>query len=139
MGASSPSTLPVTPTPSDQPPGLREKYQLSGMELPADWPAVPVPRATRVVSAYGIDVKPNRTWSASFVGATSTSANKLAKPVVKSLKADGFQRVSEYLDPSDSSSGLYSLRSSQLSVYLVLGELDGHPNVVMTVRERGKK
>lgn len=116
---------------------LRAKYQLSGMELPADWPAVPAPRGTRVVSAYGIGEEPNRTWSASFVGAASAGANKLAKPVVAALKANGFQPVSEYLDPSDSSSGLYSLRSTQLAVYLVLGELDGHPNIVMTVHERG--
>ncbi|MGV1003445.1 MAG: hypothetical protein ACOYEV_01510 [Candidatus Nanopelagicales bacterium] len=118
---------------------IAEKYNLTGMALPADWPsAVPVPAGTRVVSAFAIGESPQRTWSASFLGSSDTGADKLAKPVVKKLRKAGFAPTSEYHDPQDADSGLYGLSNKKLAVYLVLGETDGHPSIVMTVRQSGK-
>lgn len=132
------STSPPPPTEGGSSAALAAEYGLTGMALPADWPTgVPLPSGTRVVSAFAIGEDPDRTWSASFVGPADTGADKLAKPIVKALKKDGFEPTSEYHDPDDVDSGLYGLAGRDLAVYLVLGETDGHPSIVMSVRQRG--
>lgn len=120
---------------------LRAQYQLGGIDLPSDWPDVPVPPRTSVSSAYAIDASPRRTWTASFVGSASKgapTAQELAGPVLKALEKAEYQPISAFTDP-DEDAGLYGFEGPNYSVYLVLGDLDGQPNIVMTVRQRGAK
>lgn len=141
VGAPAPSpTTTVTEAPgrADQ---LRTQYQLTGIDLPSDWPDVPVPPGTSVSSAYAIDASPRRTWTASFVGSASKgapTAEALASPVIKALEKAGYQPISAFTNP-DEDAGLYGFEGPNYSVYLVLGDLDGQPNIVMTVRQRGSK
>lgn len=120
-----------------RPDQLRAKWDLTGVDLPNDWPDVPVPKGTTVASAYAVDSAPRRTWTASFLSESDKrTASKMAKPVAAALLDAGYQPVSAYT-PDDPNAGLLSFSGPQYSVYLVLGDRDGHPNVVMTVRQRG--
>jgi hypothetical protein len=141
IGAPTPSAA----TSATQAPGrseqLRQTWQLTGVDLPSDWPEVPLPKGSNVASAYAVDSAPRRTWTASFVGKSSSTgkpvtALAMSKPVTKALLKAGYQPVSAYSAPGDANAGLFSFAGKDYSVYLVLGDLDGHPNIVMTVRQR---
>jgi hypothetical protein len=128
-----------TPTPTqvalaaDRPAQLARRFDLTGVPLPADWPDVPVPAGTEVVTAYGIGAEPRRTWTATFL-ADRGSALDLAEPVVAVLRERGYVPIAEYVGAASTNTGLYSFAAPSFAVYVVLGEDDGRPNLVLTIR-----
>lgn len=141
--AGAPEALPTigsptpTPTPSATPKGradqLAEDWSLHGAALPTDWPDVPLPKGTEVITAYAIGSAPRRTWTATFAGDDGT-AQDLAAPVVAELRQRGYVPIAEYVGTPESNTGLYSFAAPSFAVYVVLGEDAGRPNVVITVR-----
>ncbi len=126
-----------TPTPSatvdDRSTQLARQWELTGAALPPDWPDVPLPRGTRVVTAYAIGAEPRRTWTATFA-ADSGTALDIAEPVVAELRERGYVPIAEYVGDAATNTGLYSFAADTFALYVVLGEDDGQPNVVITVR-----
>jgi hypothetical protein len=112
---------------------LAREWDLTGAPLPNDWPDVPLPRGTQVVTAYAIGALPRRTWTATFT-TTSGTALDMAKPVVRALRERGFTPIAEYVGAATTNTGLYSFAAPSFAVYVVLGEDDGQPNLVITVR-----
>jgi hypothetical protein len=112
---------------------LAREWDLTGVPLPNDWPDVPLPRGTQVVTAYAIGALPRRTWTATFT-TTSGTALDMAKPVVQALRERGFTPIAEYVGAAATNTGLYSFAAPSFAVYVVLGEDDGQPNLVITVR-----
>ena len=108
-------------------------YNLTGVELPADWPDIPLPKGTEVVTAYAIGDAPQRTWSATFTQDTGT-ALKMAEPVVTALRERGYTPIAAYSGEAQTNTGLFSFAAPTFAVYVVLGEDDGLPNVTITVR-----
>ncbi|MGB8019797.1 MAG: hypothetical protein WCF04_01050 [Candidatus Nanopelagicales bacterium] len=132
IGSPSPSPTP-SPTAADRSSRLATQWQLTGVPLPNDWPDVPLPSDTEVVTAYAIGSDLRRTWTATFAGDTQT-ALQLAEPLVAGLRAKGFTPVAEYVGPAETNTGLYSFATPTMAVYVVLGEDAGRPNLVVTVR-----
>ncbi len=142
-GAAEPAALPTigspTPTPSatqvssDRSSELADRWDLTGTALPPDWPDIPLPRGTDVVTAYAIGAEPRRTWTATFEADAGT-ALALAKPVVKSLRGQGYRPIAEYVGAAETNTGLYSFAGPTFAIYIVLGEDNERPNLVITVR-----
>jgi hypothetical protein len=128
-----------TPTPTqvalaaDRSAQLATRWDLTGAPLPPDWPDVPVPAGTEVVTAYAIGAEPRRTWTATFL-ADRGSALDLAEPVVEVLRERGYVPIAEYVGAASTNTGLYSFAAPSFAVYVVLGEDDGRPNLVLTIR-----
>lgn len=126
--ATTPSAT-VTQGPND----LAEQWDLTGTALPPDWPDVPLPRGATVVNAYAIGAEPRRTWSATFTTSRGTALD-LAEPVVTALRDLDFVPIAEYVGAAETNTGLFSFAAPSFAVYVVLGEDDGQPNLVITVR-----
>jgi hypothetical protein len=126
-----------TPTPSasgrDRAQDLAEKWRLTGAPLPEDWPDVPLPKGTEVVTAYAIGALPRRTWTATFTTDSGTALD-MAEPIVAALRAREYVPIAEYVGASETNTGLYSFAAPTFAIYVVLGEDDGQPNLVITVR-----
>lgn len=118
---------------ADRANALAEEWDLTGVPLPADWPDIPLPRGTEVVTAYAIGAEPRRTWTATFTADRGTALD-LADPVVAELRARDYVPIAEYVGAAATNTGLYSFAAPTFAVYVVLGEDDGRPNVVITVR-----
>lgn len=130
----SPSPQPsVTDLPQDTAGLLSERWDLTGVPLPDDWPDVPLPRGTEVTTAYAIGDEPRRTWTATFAGDGGTAVD-IAEPVVSELRRRGYTPIAEYVGAPATNTGLYSFAAPTFAIYVVLGEDDGRPNVVITVR-----
>lgn len=132
IGSPAASTAPsatVTQGPND----LAAEWDLTGTALPPDWPDVPLPRGATVVSAYAIGAEPRRTWSATFTTPRGTALD-MAEPVVKALRDLDFVPIAEYVGAAETNTGLFSFAAPSFAVYVVLGEDDGQPNLVITVR-----
>lgn len=112
---------------------LAEAWELTGTPLPGDWPDVPVPRGSEVVTSYAIGTEPRRTWTATFTTDRGTALD-LAEPVVAELRERGYVPIAEYVGEAATNTGLYSFAAPAFAVYVVLGEDDGRPNLVITVR-----
>ncbi len=50
------------------------------------------------------------------------------------LRARGYRPIAEYVGAASTNTGLYSFAAPSFAVYVVLGEDDGRPNLVITVR-----
>lgn len=141
--AGQPAAVPTigspTPTPSqsslasDRPAELARTWDLTGAPLPADWPDIPLPKGTEVVTAYAIGNEPRRTWTATFSTDQGTALD-LAEPVVEALRERGYIPIAEYVGAAETNTGLYSFAAPTFAVYVVLGEDNDRPNVVITVR-----
>jgi len=130
----SPSPTPTrTAITFDRSAQLAREWELSGVPLPADWPDVPLPRGAEVVTAYAIGAEPRRTWTATFTAEGGTALD-LAEPVVAALRKREYVPIAEYVGAAETNTGLYSFAAPTFAVYVVLGEDDGQPNVVLTVR-----
>jgi hypothetical protein len=131
------SPAPVVESSSPATPGavseLARTWNLTGVDLPADWPDIPLPKGTEVVTAYAIGDPPRRTWSATFTKDTGT-ALQMAGPVVAALQARGYTPIAAYSGEAQTNTGLFSFAAPTFAVYVVLGEDDGLPNVTITVR-----
>lgn len=112
---------------------LARQWELTGSPLPDDWPDVPLPRGTEVVTAYAIGTDPRRTWTATFTTSTGTALD-LAEPIVAALREREYVPIAEYVGASETNTGLYSFAAPTFAIYVVLGEDDGQPNLVLTVR-----
>ena len=127
------------PTPSqstaaaDRSVELAREWELTGVPLPADWPDVPLPAGAEVVTAYAIGSLPRRTWTATFTTNNGTALD-LAEPVVAELRAREYVPIAEYVGAAQTNTGLYSFAAPEFAIYVVLGEDDGQPNLVLTVR-----
>lgn len=124
------TTALATPTADSE---LMAAYDLTGVELPADWPDIPLPKGTEVVTAYAIGDPPQRTWSATFTQDTGTALT-MAEPVVETLRERGYTPIAAYSGEAQTNTGLFSFAAPTFAVYVVLGEDDGLPNVTITVR-----
>jgi hypothetical protein len=126
-----------TPTPStsgrDRAVELAEKWKLTGAPLPEDWPDVPLPKGAEVVTAYAIGALPRRTWTATFTTDSGTALD-MADPIVAALRTREYVPIAEYVGAAETNTGLYSFAAPTFAVYVVLGEDDGQPNLVITVR-----
>jgi hypothetical protein len=126
-----------TPTPSasgpDRAQELAEKWNLTGAPLPEDWPDVPLPKGAEVVTAYAIGALPRRTWTATFTTDSGTALD-MAEPIVAALRTREYVPIAEYVGAAETNTGLYSFAAPTFAVYVVLGEDDGQPNLVITVR-----
>ena len=126
-----------TPTPSasgpDRAQELAEKWKLTGAPLPEDWPDVPLPKGAEVVTAYAIGALPRRTWTATFTTDSGTALD-MAEPIVAALRKREYVPIAEYVGAAETNTGLYSFAAPTFAVYVVLGEDDGQPNLVITVR-----
>lgn len=120
-------------TDADRSAELAEEWDLTGVPLPADWPDIPLPRGSEVVTAYAIGAEPRRTWTATFAADRGTALD-LAEPVVAALRERDYVPIAEYVGAAATNTGLYSFAAPTFAVYVVLGEDDGRPNVVITVR-----
>ena len=130
----SPAPIPTaSATALDRGAELARTWNLTGAALPDDWPDIPLPEATEVTTAYAIGSEPRRTWTATFSADRGTALD-LAAPVVKELRARGYVPIAEYVGAAQTNTGLYSFAAPMFAVYVVLGEDDGHPNLVITVR-----
>ncbi len=132
IGSPAPSVSPSASL-ADRGTELAETWNLTGVRLPGDWPDIPLPEGTEVTTAYAIGAEPRRTWTATFSADRGTALD-LAEPVVKALRARGYVPVAEYVGAAETNTGLYSFAAPTFAVYVVLGEDDGHPNLVITVR-----
>jgi len=141
--AGQPAALPVIgspqPTPSatsaasDRGALLAAQWNLTGAPLPDDWPDVPLPSGTEVTSAYAIGTDPQRTWSATFAADEGTALD-LATPVVEALRGLDYVPIAEYVGAPSTNTGLFSFAAPTFAVYVVLGEDEGRPNLVITIR-----
>jgi hypothetical protein len=128
-----------SPTPSASAAGpdraleLAEKWKLTGAPLPEDWPDVPLPKGAEVITAYAIGALPRRTWTATFTTDRGTALD-MAEPIVAALRAREYVPIAEYVGAAETNTGLYSFAAPTFAVYVVLGEDDGQPNLVITVR-----
>ena len=130
-----------SPTPSASPTSgsesrasqLAKTWELSGADLPTDWPDVPLPKGTEVVTAYAIGAQPRRTWTATFTGESGTALD-MAQPVIDALAERGYIPIAEYVGAAQTNTGLFSFAAPTFAVYVVLGDDDGQPNLVLTVR-----
>lgn len=138
VGSPSPELSSQPPTTPGRPGQLRARWNLTGIDLPSDWPDIPLPKGTQVASAYAVDSPPRRTWTASFIGQDGT-ALELAKPIIKQLAKLGYVPVSAYSATADADAGLFGFTGDHYSVYLMLGEVDGKPNLLITVRQQGTR
>lgn len=130
----SPTPTPsVTASTSGRAEQVARQWGLRGSPLPEDWPDVPLPRGTEVVTAYAVGDPPRRTWTATFL-ADEGVALDLARPVVEALAEQGYQPIAAYVGAPGTNTGLYSFSAPQWAVYVVLGEDNGRPNLVITVR-----
>jgi hypothetical protein len=50
------------------------------------------------------------------------------------MRERDFIPIAEYVGPAATNTGLYSFAAPSFAVYVVLGEDDGRPNLVITVR-----
>ncbi len=132
IGSPTPTPTP-TASPDDRSTSLARQWQLTGSPLPGDWPDIPLPEGTRVVAAYAIGAEPRRTWTATFASDEGTALD-IAEPVVAALRERGYMPIAEYVGAAQTNTGLYSFAADTFAVYVVLGEDDGQPNVVVTVR-----
>lgn len=132
IGAPAPTSSAVA-SPSNGAESLAQEWDLRGAALPADWPDIPLPAGTDVITAYAIDSEPQRTWTATFASDRGTAID-LAEPVVEELRKRGFAPVAQYVGGAATNTGLYSFAGPGIAVYVVLGEDDGRPNVVITAR-----
>lgn len=112
---------------------LAKTWELSGSDLPPDWPDVPLPKGTEVVTAYAIGAQPRRTWTATFTGESGTALD-MAQPVIDELTERGYIPIAEYVGAAQTNTGLFSFAAPTFAVYVVLGDDDGQPNLVLTVR-----
>lgn len=141
--AGEPMALPTigspVPTPTatlveeDRSQELERRWDLRGADLPDDWPDVPLPEGTEVITAYAIGNEPRRTWTATFA-ADGGTALALAEPVVEELRAREYAPIAEYVGAAETNTGLYSFAAPTFAVYIVLGEENERPNLVITVR-----
>jgi len=128
-----------TPTPTQATAGpdraleLADEWGLTGAPLPEDWPDVPLPEGAEVVTAYAIGSPPRRTWTATFT-TTGGTALDMAEPIVAELRAREYVPIAEYVGAAETNTGLYSFAAPTFNIYVVLGEDDGQPNLVITVR-----
>ena len=132
IGSPSPTPTPTTAA-FDRAVQLAEQWNLTGAPLPADWPDVPLPKGAEVVTAYAIGSPPRRTWTATFTTDSGT-ALEMADPIVAALRAREYVPIAEYVGAAETNTGLYSFAAPTFAVYVVLGEDDGQPNLVLTVR-----
>jgi len=130
----SPSPTPTkTAAALDRARQLAKEWQLTGAPLPEDWPDVPLPKGAEVVTAYAIGSPPRRTWTATFTTDSGTALD-MADPIVATLRKREYVPIAEYVGAAETNTGLYSFAAPSFAVYVVLGEDDGQPNVVLTVR-----
>ena len=128
-----------SPTPTQTAPGgdrgsqLAREWQLTGVPLPPDWPDIPLPARTEVITAYAIGSEPRRTWTATFAADRGTALD-LAEPVVAALRERDYVPIAEYVGAAATNTGLYSFAAPTFAIYVVLGEDDSRPNLVITVR-----
>ena len=128
-----------TPTPTQSTAGpdraleLAGEWELTGAPLPEDWPDVPLPEGSEVVTAYAIGSLPRRTWTATFTTDGGTALD-MAAPIVAELRAREYVPIAEYVGAAETNTGLYSFAAPTFNIYVVLGEDDGQPNLVITVR-----
>jgi hypothetical protein len=132
IGSPSPSPTQTTAA-LDRSLQLARTWDLSGAPLPEDWPDVPLPKGAEVVTAYAIGSLPRRTWTATFTTDSGTALD-LAEPIVAALRARKYVPIAEYVGAAETNTGLYSFAAPTFAVYVVLGEDDGQPNLVLTVR-----
>ncbi len=132
IGSPSPTSTPSATT-FDRSLELAREWELTGALLPADWPDVPLPRGAEVVTAYAIGSPPRRTWTATFTTDSGTALD-MAEPIVAALRIRQYVPIAEYVGAAETNTGLYSFSAPTFSVYVVLGEDDGQPNLVLTVR-----
>jgi hypothetical protein len=74
-----------------------------------------------------------RTWTATFTTDSGTALD-MADPIVAALRAREYVPIAEYVGAAETNTGLYSFAAPTFAVYVVLGEDDGQPNLVLTVR-----
>lgn len=130
----SPSPTPTQTTAADdRARQLAKQWKLTGAPLPEDWPDVPLPKGAEVVTAYAIGSMPRRTWTATFTTDGGTALD-LADPIVAALRKRDYVPIAEYVGAAETNTGLYSFAAPAYNIYVVLGEDDGRPNVVLTVR-----
>jgi hypothetical protein len=130
----SPSPTPTrTAAADDRARQLAKEWELTGAPLPEDWPDVPLPKGAEVVTAYAIGSMPRRTWTATFTTDSGTALD-MADPIVAELRAREYVPIAEYVGAAETNTGLYSFAAPSFAVYVVLGEDDGQPNLVVTVR-----
>jgi hypothetical protein len=128
-----------TPTPAEASAGpdrafeLAERWELTGAPLPEDWPDAPLPEGSEVVTAYAIGSLPRRTWTATFTTNGGTALD-MAEPIVAELRDREYVPIAEYVGAAETNTGLYSFAAPTFNIYIVLGEDDGQPNLVITVR-----
>ncbi len=132
IGSPSPSPTQTTAA-FDRSVQLAREWGLTGAPLPADWPDVPLPTGAEVVTAYAIGSPPRRTWTATFTTDNGTALD-MAEPIVAALRAREYVPIAEYVGAAETNTGLYSFSAPSFAVYVVLGEDDGQPNLVLTVR-----
>lgn len=132
IGSPSPTPTPSATT-ADRALDLAREWELTGALLPADWPDVPLPRGAEVVTAYAIGSPPRRTWTATFTTVGGTALD-MAEPIVAALREREYVPIAEYVGAAETNTGLYSFSAPKFAVYVVLGEDDGQPNLVLTVR-----
>lgn len=123
----------VTQTREERTTRLAQEWDLTGSPLPNDWPDIPLPRGTEVVSAYAIGAEPRRTWTATFT-TTAGSALDLAEPIIEALRERDYVPIAKYVGAEETNTGLYSFAAPTFAIYVVLGEDQGQPNLVITVR-----
>ena len=130
----SPSPTPTQATAADdRARQLAKEWKLTGAPLPEDWPDVPLPKGAEVVTAYAIGSMPRRTWTATFTTDGGTALD-MADPIVAALRSREYVPIAEYVGAAETNTGLYSFAAPSFAVYVVLGEDDGQPNLVVTVR-----
>jgi hypothetical protein len=112
---------------------LAEQWDLTGVRLPQDWPDIPLPTGTEVVTAYAIGAEPRRTWTATFAAEEGTALG-LAEPITASMLDLGYVPIAQFVGKAETNTGLFSFAAPSHAVYVVLGEDEGRPNLVITVR-----
>jgi hypothetical protein len=132
IGSPSPTAAPTSAA-MDRALQLARTWKLTGAPLPEDWPDVPLPKGAEVVTAYAIGSPPRRTWTATFTTDSGTALD-LAEPVVAALRKREYVPIAQYVGAAETNTGLYSFAAPTFAVYVVLGEDDGQPNVVLTIR-----
>ena len=96
-------------------------------------PDAPPPQGSEVVTAYAIGSLPRRTWTATFTTNAGTALD-MAEPIVAELRDREYVPIAEYAGAADTNTGLFSFAVPTFNICVVLGEDDGQPNVVITVR-----
>ena len=132
IGSPSPTATKTTAA-FDRSVELAKEWDLTGAPLPADWPDMPLPKGAEVVTAYAIGSPPRRTWTATFTTDSGTALD-MAEPIVAELRRREYVPIAEYVGAAETNTGLYSFAAPAFAIYVVLGEDDGQPNLVLTVR-----